>query len=103
VFIGFKMDKSFGILFKNIRNNNLYSQAYVAKKLNVSQSYISQIEKGDREPSLDFIENAYQKLGFELIIIDIEQEKELLFKMLNKLKPYNIKKIVNYAQRLCKE
>lgn len=97
------MDKSFGILFKDIRNKNLYSQAYVAEKLNVSQSYISQIEKGDREPNLDFIENAYLKLGFELINIDIEKEKDLLFLIINKLKPYNIKKIVNYAQRLYKE
>jgi transcriptional regulator with XRE-family HTH domain len=71
----------------------------VAQKIGVSQSYISQIEKGDRKPTLDFIEKAWKELGFELIIIDADQEKELLLKIINKLKPFNIRKVVNYAQR----
>jgi transcriptional regulator with XRE-family HTH domain len=93
------MSESFGDLFKNIRNKKFYSQVYVAQKMGVSQSYISQIEKGDRKPTLDFIEKAWKELGFELIIIDADQEKELLLKIINKLKPFNIRKVVNYAQR----
>lgn len=95
------MSESFGDLFKNTRNKKFYSQVYVAQKMGVSQSYISQIEKGDRKPTLDFIEKAWKELGFELMVINVDQEKELLLKIVNKLKPFNIRKVVNYAQRFC--
>jgi transcriptional regulator with XRE-family HTH domain len=93
------MSISFGDLFKNTRNNRNYSQIYVANKLKVSQSYISQIECGVRNPTLDFIEKAWKELGFELMVINIEQEKELLIKIISELKPFDVKKIVDYAQR----
>ena len=91
----------FGDLFKKNRDNKKYSQKYVAEKIGVSQSYISQIERGTRIPTLKFVEKVWEELGFELMIINIDQEKELLMTIINQLKPFDVKRIVYYAQRIC--
>lgn len=93
-------DDSGGYLFKKIRNDNCYSQFYIANKLGVTQSYISQIENGERKLTLNFIEKAWKELGFKLIEIDIEREKNILFKILNKMEPFSVMKVVDYAKSL---
>lgn len=95
------MPIAFGNLFKKIRDEKNYSQIYVAEKMGVSQSYISQIECGARKPTFEFIEKAWKELGFDLMVIDIEQEKKLLSTIIEKLSPFQVQKIVDYAQRFC--
>ena len=90
--------ESFGETFKKARNS--ISQIYVAEKLGVTQSYISQIECGSKRPSLDFVDRANKELGFNLMDINIESEIELLIQISKKIKPIDLKKIVRYAQKI---
>ena len=46
------------------RTENAWSQAYVAKKLEVSQSYYCMVEAGDRNPSLALIKKLEALFGY---------------------------------------
>jgi transcriptional regulator with XRE-family HTH domain len=92
------MYTTFKETFKKIRESKRYNQNYIADKIGVSQSYISQIESGSRKPTIEFL-SKIKELGFD-IVINIEEEKELLLNSINKLEPFDIQKVTIYAQKL---
>lgn len=49
-----------GKALRIVRVFHNYTQAEIARKIGVTQSYISEIEKGDKTPSLDIVQ-AYAK------------------------------------------
>ena len=44
-----------GEAIKDLRCRKKFSQKVLAKKLGITQGYLSLIERGEREPNLDFI------------------------------------------------
>ena len=51
---------------KQIRESRSLSQAQLAKKLGVSQGYISQIETGEKEPTLRLLRQMATELGVSI-------------------------------------
>ena len=55
--------KKFGKKVRNIRLAKKISQGDVARRLNLHRSYISSIERGERNPSLGVVEKIAKSLN----------------------------------------
>ncbi len=53
----------FGVRFKEIRKKLGIKQKELASSLNISNSYLSEIEKGRKQPSLKVLKNLYDRYG----------------------------------------
>ena len=72
--------KNFGPMFRNARlrysaNNNGIKAFEVAERLGVSGSYLSEIEHGKRQPSLDMLSKFCELYG-ELLPVEQMFDKE---------------------------
>ncbi|OGM29487.1 hypothetical protein A2630_00635 [Candidatus Woesebacteria bacterium RIFCSPHIGHO2_01_FULL_44_10] len=69
----------YGKAIKTIRAAKGVTQKDLAKALNVDNSYLSRIEKGDRTPSIDVLEKIAKKLDvpFYLLVL-LSSEKKVL-------------------------
>ena len=61
-----KILKKFGQQVKNLRKENGFSQEEFAEKLNILRTYISFIERGERNPSLLMIFKISRALKIKL-------------------------------------
>lgn len=74
--------------FRYIRLYNKLSQIEASKKLKISKSYICQIEKGDKKPTLNLIAR-YAKcfkltlVGIVFLIVNVKKQKEYTLKDIN--------------------
>lgn len=59
----------FGKVIRSIRKEKRIKQKYLAKKLGVTASYLSQVEKDRRKPSLDLIVKLSDRLNTPVISI----------------------------------
>lgn len=71
---------NYGKAIKTIRAAKNISQKELSKKLDLDTSYLSRIEKGERVPSVDLLENIARKLAvpfylFTLLASDKEDLK----------------------------
>lgn len=71
---------NYGKAIKTIRAAKNISQKQLSKELDLDTSYMSRIEKGERVPSVDLLENIAKKLGvpfylFTLLASDREDLK----------------------------
>jgi transcriptional regulator with XRE-family HTH domain len=97
------MPITFGILFKKIREEKQLSQIYMAEKLDVTQSYISQIECETRVPTLNFMEKSFHIFDCENMNIYnncSKEDKKILLTIINKLTTFEIQKVINYIQKI---
>ena len=74
-FCGMKIQKSFGLIIKELRNNAGISQERLALESGVDRTYIGDIEKGNRNVSLEIIEKLcrYFKIPISELFIKIEK------------------------------
>ncbi|MBP5556581.1 MAG: helix-turn-helix transcriptional regulator [Bacteroidales bacterium] len=70
-----KIQKSFGLIIKELRNNAGISQERLALESGVDRTYIGDIEKGNRNVSLEIIEKLcrYFKIPISELFIKIEK------------------------------
>lgn len=61
--------------FKELRENNKFSQAQLASFLNIDQSYVSKFEKGERNINVDVLEKMCNLFGCTLKYFENEDEK----------------------------
>lgn len=69
-----------GTGIKEIRVKKKISQGDLAKQLDISQTYLSQIEKNKRKPSMDLMENISKVLGipvYYFMFKGLELEKDV--------------------------
>lgn len=59
---------------RQIRESQLLSQAQLAKKLGVTQGYISQIETGEKEPTLRLLRQIAAVLGVSVAQLLMEDD-----------------------------
>lgn len=52
----------------NYRVENNLTQKELAEKLEISQAMVSKIERGDYNPSIEFLFNISKKLGLNLVV-----------------------------------
>ena len=82
--------KRIGLLIALIRKNSEIKQGDFAKSLEVTQSYLSQIEKGTREPSHTLFQKISEKLevpvGFIHILSitkeDVQEDRRMAWEIL---------------------
>ncbi len=67
----------FGITIRKIRLEKGFSQEILALRANLHRTYISDIERGERNVSLDNIHKLAMALGITLEFLFTEMEKEL--------------------------
>ncbi len=74
-FCSMKIQKSFGIIIKELRNNAGISQERLALESGVDRTYIGDTEKGNRNVSLEIIEKLcrYFKIPISELFIKIEK------------------------------
>jgi len=93
-----------GQLIKFGRINHKMSQDDLAKKLNVSKNYISLVENGKKDPSINFLKNTAKLLNIPLVLliwekIDLPKGKTREEKEIRK----QIDKMVDRAHKLFAE
>lgn len=57
-----------GELLREVRKRNQVKQELLAKRLGTTQSVISRYERGERSPTVAYLENALAAMGEELHI-----------------------------------
>lgn len=67
--------KNIGKKIKNLRTQSGFSQSIIAEYLQVDQSLISKIEKGEREPSTDILKKLAELFGCKLNVFLNENEE----------------------------
>lgn len=65
-----------GPIIKLLRTANRLSQEELAKKLEVSRPYLSQVENGHREPSLGFLREAARELEIPLPLLLLQESDQ---------------------------
>lgn len=63
------LNRNIAINLKSIRIKQKLSQAALAEKASLSVSYISQLERGHRSPTLDTLEVLAEALGVDPLVI----------------------------------
>lgn len=71
------IDRKFGIVLKNLRSKQNLSQEELALRTDLHRTYISQLERGLKSPSLRTIEKLCKELNISLVGLMslLEQEK----------------------------
>lgn len=62
-----------GLKLAFYRKKLRFSQKEIAEKANISQTYLSQIEHGERMPSIEVLLNLCQVLGLELKLSKVKR------------------------------
>ncbi|WP_446425626.1 helix-turn-helix domain-containing protein [Mailhella sp.] len=72
-----ELDKAFGVILRELRNAQGYSQEELAEKLGAcSHSHICRLESGQKTPKLDMIFRLSEALGISpCVMIQLVEEK----------------------------
>lgn len=79
-----------GLAVKTLRKNKGLTQGNFCKMVGITQSYLSQVENGNKEPSMDVVKKIADALGtpmpvlfwFTLTEEDVDDSKVEVFKLL---------------------
>jgi len=79
-----------GLAVKTLRKNKGLTQGNFCKMVGITQSYLSQLENGNKEPSIDVVKKIADALGtpmpvlfwFTLTEEDVDESKVEVFKLL---------------------
>jgi len=66
-----------GILIREYRKRSKFSQAYLAKHAGIGQYLISQVERGEREPSFYMVERIARILHIPILLLFGSEAVEL--------------------------
>ncbi|MCL4871517.1 MAG: helix-turn-helix transcriptional regulator [Anaerolineae bacterium] len=76
------IDKAFAKVLRNLRHEKNFSQEAFAFEVGIHRTYVSQLERGLKSPSLKTIQKISQVLGVNLselmALVEIEASKENL-------------------------
>jgi transcriptional regulator with XRE-family HTH domain len=79
-----------GLAVKTLRKNKGLTQGNFCEMVGITQSYLSQVENGNKEPSIDVVKKIADALGtpmpvlfwFTLTEEDVDESKVEVFKLL---------------------
>jgi len=79
-----------GLAVKTLRKNKGLTQSNFCEMVGITQSYLSQVENGNKEPSIDVVKKIADALGtpipvlfwFTLTEEDVDESKVEVFKLL---------------------
>lgn len=79
-----------GQAIKALRKNNNENQGVFAKKIGITQSYLSLIESGEKTPSLDVLKRMAESMGIPLPVLfwfgiereDVKEHNHIAYDML---------------------
>ncbi len=74
-----------GKVIKEIRLNKMLTQVEAAKKIKMSQTYLSDIERGKAKPTLETIEKIAKGLKIPVEKKDVSPKKKAIFAALKPL------------------
>ena len=76
----YELNKTFGKMLKEKRESRNFTQSYLAQKSGLSRSYISNLEVGAQDPSINTIFLLAQTLNIKpSVLIDTLEEKDNFF------------------------
>jgi transcriptional regulator with XRE-family HTH domain len=77
----------YGKVIKLLRVSNSISQISLAKKLEVSRSYLSQVENNRKSPSLSFLKEVanFFQIPLALLVMEESNSDSDIFKKLNNI------------------
>jgi len=79
-----------GLAVKTLRKNKGLTQGNFCEMVGITQSYLSQVENGNKEPSIDVVKKIADALGTPMPILfwftlteeDVDDNKREVFKLL---------------------
>jgi transcriptional regulator with XRE-family HTH domain len=73
------IDKKFGRVLKKLRTEKGFSQEDFAHSVGLHRTYISQLERGLKSPSLRTLEKLCRELGLSLVELmqNLERERDM--------------------------
>lgn len=78
------LDEAFGNVLRNLRNGKGFSQEHLASECELHRTYISQLERGLKSPSLAAIQQISRALSVPMHHIILLTEEELIGKSISK-------------------
>ena len=99
--------KQIGLRLKELRKSKRLSQEELAEKVQTSANYLSRIERGTKNPTLDMLIKIVDSIGVGLPeLFDFKREmtpkelKETLYKFVNELNDEKLKTAVKVLREL---